>query len=143
MTWHLTKHHVARSAGMRADQHAAYDKLAGLNELIRNNHGKAFVETGDASTNQAESHFSRLRRAEIGIHHRIAGKYLDWYVADVAWREDKRRTGFLEQAKAVLANALRHPISRDMAGYWQRTNKANTPLVAWNPLCGLGAAVAA
>jgi ISXO2-like transposase domain len=33
----------------------------------------AIVEqkSGDACTNQAESFFSRLRRAEIGTHHRI------------------------------------------------------------------------
>jgi hypothetical protein len=40
-------------------------------------------------------------------------------------------------ADAVLKAALRHSISRDMAGYWQRTNKAKTPLVAWNPLRGM------
>ena len=35
-----------------------------------------------ASTNQAESFFSRLRRAEIGIHHHIAGLYLGAYAAE-------------------------------------------------------------
>jgi hypothetical protein len=75
--------------------------------------------------------------------YRIAGKYLDWYAADVAWREDKRRTDFREQAKAVLAAALAHPISRDMAGYWQRTRKRYTALVAWNPLAGLRVATPA
>ena len=63
--------------------------------------------------------------------------------ADVAWREDKRRTDFREQAKAVLAAALAHPISRDMAGYWQRTRKRYTALVAWNPLAGLRVATPA
>jgi len=140
---HLTGNHVVPDAGLRADQHAAYDNLAGPNRLTRNNHSKAYVETPDASTNQAESLFSRLRRAEIGIHHRIAGKYLDWYAADVAWREDRRRTDFREQAKAVLAAALAHPISRDMAGYWQRTRKRYTALVAWNPLAGLRVATPA
>jgi len=61
----------------------------------------------------------------------------------VAWREDKRRTGFREQGKTVLAAALAHPISRDMAGYWQRARKRYTALVAWNPLAGLRAAAAA
>jgi len=38
----------------------------------RINHSLAYAD-GKTSTNQAESFFSRLRRAEIGIHHHIAG----------------------------------------------------------------------
>jgi hypothetical protein len=34
------------------------------------------VIPGRCKTNQAEEYFSRLRRAEIGIHHHIAGAYL-------------------------------------------------------------------
>jgi len=45
----------------------------------------------DACTNWAEEFFSRIRRAEIGIHHRIAGAYLLRYAQDSSWREDKRR----------------------------------------------------
>ena len=41
-------------------------------------------------TNQAESFFSRLRRAEIGQHHRI-GVHLHQYAGEMAWREDNRR----------------------------------------------------
>src|SRR6516225_5454706 len=40
-----------------------------------------------ACTNQAESWFSRLRRAEIGQHHRISGRYLYQYPNEMAWRE--------------------------------------------------------
>ena len=36
----------------------------------------------DACTNQAESFFSRMRRAEVGIHHHIAGLYLRRYAAE-------------------------------------------------------------
>jgi hypothetical protein len=32
-----------------------------------------------------------LRRAEIGIHHHIAGPYLNAYASEMAWREDNRR----------------------------------------------------
>jgi hypothetical protein len=38
-------------------------------------HQEAYSLDG-ACTNQAEEYFSRLRRAEIGIHHHIAGAYL-------------------------------------------------------------------
>jgi transposase-like protein len=94
VAWHLVKNHVVEGAELRADQHKSYDELVGLATMVRNDHEKAYVETADASTNQAESFFSRARRGEIRIYHRAAGKYLDWYAADSAWREDHRRTDF-------------------------------------------------
>jgi hypothetical protein len=40
--------------------------------MKRINHREAYSLDG-ACTNQAEEYFSRLRRAEVGIHHHIAG----------------------------------------------------------------------
>ncbi len=87
-----------------------------------------------ASTNQVKSFFSRVRRAEVGIHHRISGTYLDWYAADLAWREDHSRVDPCTQAKMVLASALGQGVSRDICGYWQRTNKKSQQRVAWSPV---------
>lgn len=39
----------------------------------------------------AEEYFSRLRRAEIGIHHHITGSYLLQYAQEPSWREGIRR----------------------------------------------------
>jgi hypothetical protein len=85
----------------------------------RINHRVAFSLDG-ASTNQAESYFSRLRRAELGQHHHISGKYLPAYAIEMAWREDNRRraNGSLHEMTAMAA--LGHPVSRVWAGYWQR-----------------------
>ena len=44
-------------------------------EMKRINHQEAYSLDG-ACTNWAESYFSRLRRAEIGHHHHVAGAYL-------------------------------------------------------------------
>lgn len=55
-----------------------------------------------ASTIQAESFFSRVRRAEIGIHHKIAGPYLAAYAAEMDWREDNRRMNNGEQYRLVV-----------------------------------------
>jgi hypothetical protein len=41
-------------------------------EVKRINHQEAYSMDG-ACTNRAEEYFSRLRRAEVGIYHRIAG----------------------------------------------------------------------
>jgi hypothetical protein len=38
-------------------------------------------------THQAESFFSRLRRAEIGTHHHIAGPCLNVYASKMSWRK--------------------------------------------------------
>ncbi|MGG5890773.1 transposase [Falsiroseomonas sp. HC035] len=139
VAWHLVRNHVREGAELRADQHKSYDELVGLATMVRNDHGKAYVETADASTNQAESFFSRARRAEIGIYHRMAGKYLDWYVADLDWREDLRRVDFRSVGERLLTRVMATPVSRSMAGYWQRQDKRHQALVGWDPLSGLGA----
>ena len=41
----------------------------------------------------AEKSTGHLRRAEIGIHHSIAGLYLAAYATEMKWREDSRRIG--------------------------------------------------
>ncbi len=73
----------------------------------------------------------------------MAGKYLDWYAADLAWREDHRRVDFRKQARLVLASALAHPVSRNLKGYWQRPGKAREALAGWDPLSGRGGAAGA
>lgn len=53
------------------------------------NHSISFSIEG-ACTNQAESYFSCLRRAEIGTPHCISGRCLVACAIEVAWREDHR-----------------------------------------------------
>jgi hypothetical protein len=72
---------------------------------------------------QAESFFSRLRRAEIGIHHHVAGPYLAAYASEMAWRENNRRVSNGEQYLMTTNAALTHPVSRQWKGYWQRNNR--------------------
>jgi hypothetical protein len=54
--------------------------------MKRINHQEAYSFDG-ACTNQTEEYFSRLRRAEIGIHHHIAGAYLLRYAQESSWRK--------------------------------------------------------
>jgi len=60
---------------MSHDEAAHWDKLAAYFPIKRINHQVAYSKDG-ACTKQAESFFSRLRRAKVGTHHHIAGKYL-------------------------------------------------------------------
>jgi ISXO2-like transposase domain len=77
----------------------------------RVNHQECYSD-GEACTNQAESFFSRLRRAELGIHHRISGAYLAAYAGEMAWRENNRRISNGAQYLGVISAALNAPVSR-------------------------------
>ena len=102
-----------------ADEASHWDALHARFATKRINHSVAFLDDG-ACTNQAESYFSRLRRAEFGQHHHINGHYLPFYAGEMAWREDMRREDNGTQHRRVTANALAHPKSRNWCGYWQR-----------------------
>jgi len=102
-----------------ADEAASWDRLHDRFLTKRVNHQESY-STEEACTNGAESFFSRIRRAEIGIHHHIAGPYLQAYSQEMAWREDNRRVSNGEQYLMAAEAALRHPVSRVWKGYWQR-----------------------
>ena len=118
--WDLVKTHVSREAHVYADEHLAYDELCGLNPLTRVNHSEAFQHGADVSTNIIESFFSRVRRSYRGVHHRFSVKYMDWYAAELSWREDQRRKGNRRLTMEMLVRALMHPTSRNLCGYFQR-----------------------
>lgn len=111
---------VDPSATLYADEATHWDALHARFLTKRINHQVAYSD-GGASTNMAESFFSRIRRAEIGIHHHISGRYLHAYASEMAWREDNRRISNGEQYLSIAAASLNHPVSRAWAGYWQRS----------------------
>jgi transposase-like protein len=102
-----------------ADEASVWDALHARFAAKRINHSVAFSDDG-ACTNQAESYFSRLRRAEIGTHHHISGRYLHAYAREMAWREDYRRVPNGTLYLLVAGAAAAHPVSREWKGYWQR-----------------------
>jgi transposase-like protein len=115
----LVASNVQRGATVHADEASHWDKLAIRFPIKRINHQEAYSKDG-ACTNQAESFFSRLRRAEIGTHHHIAGRHLDAYASEMAWREDMRRVSNGEQYIMAVAAVMAHPVSGKWKGYWQR-----------------------
>jgi transposase-like protein len=103
-----------------ADEAASWDDLHARFTLHRINHQEAYSLPGEVYTNNAESFFSRMRRAEIGHHHHLAGPYLLRFAQEAAWREDHRREPNGSQVDRVVALAMKHKPSVDFAGYWQR-----------------------
>ncbi len=126
---HVAKHEadgvafVARNikpgSVVHADEASHWDRLAAYFPIKRINHKEAYSQDG-ACTNAAESFFSRMRRAEIGIHHRIAGNYLGAYAAEMAWREDNRREANGTQFVMSMGAVAMAPKSAQWCGYWQR-----------------------
>jgi ISXO2-like transposase domain len=110
---------VDKGTLINADEASSWNDLHGRYEMVRINHQEAYSLNG-ACTNEAESFFSRMRRAEIGHHHHIAGPYLLRFAQEAAWREDNRRLANGEQVQAVSTLALRCKPSVDFCGYWQR-----------------------
>lgn len=111
---------VDANATVHADEATHWDALHTFYLTKRINHQESYSDDG-ACTNQAESFFSRLRRAEIGTHHHIAGPYLSAYAAEMAWREDNRRVSNGEQFLTISLSAFTHPVSLTWKGYWQRS----------------------
>jgi len=113
---------IALGSTIYADEASHWDAFHARYVTKRINHTVAYSHEG-VSTNMAESFFSRLRRAEIGIHHHIAGPYLAAYAAEMDWREDHRRISNGQQYQMVVRAALAHPVSKNWKGYWQRSEK--------------------
>ena len=115
----VIRRRVEAGSTVYADEASSWDALHARYETKRINHSFAFSDAG-ACTNQAESFFSRLRRAEYGQHHRISGAYLHFYAGEMAWREDMRRVDNGNQLRRVGMGALAFGKSRNWTGYWQR-----------------------
>ena len=119
----MVQAHVAPDATVHADEASHWDALHRGYDARRINHSFSYSD-GNACTNLAESYFSRLRRAEIGTHHKIAGPYLAAYASEMAWREDNRRVANGTQFTMVVGAAFSSRVSRKWKGYWQRLDRA-------------------
>ena len=115
----MIRKHVASGTTIYADEGTGWDALHAKYDTRRVNHSVAFMDEG-VCTNQAESYFARLRRAEIGTHHHISGPYLQSYANEMSWREDNRRKPNGTLYLLAAGAALGHPVSREWKGYWQR-----------------------
>ena len=110
---------VSQDTRLVADEAGSWNDLHARFEVDRIDHSRAY-SMGGVYSNGAEEFFSRMRRAEIGHHHHIAGAYLVRYAQEAAWREDHRRMDNGQQVQAVIGLAMAAPVSVDWCGYWQR-----------------------
>jgi hypothetical protein len=92
--------------------------------MHRINHQEAYSLGDGIHSNNEESSFSRMRRAEIGHHHHLAGPHLIRFAQEASWREDHRRDPNGVQVDRVVALAMRSKPSVDFCGYCQRRRAA-------------------
>jgi hypothetical protein len=114
----MPAHHTLEA---HLDSYIEYIEAAGIRDggkspLFRSAAGRTgtLYSLDGACTNWAEEFFSRMRRAEQGHHHHIAGPYLLRYAQEASCRivfdrSCPRRSGLAnnhEQAKSCLQSAI-------------------------------------
>jgi transposase-like protein len=117
---------VPANTTLYADEASGWNALHARYTLHRINHQEAYslLDAAQTHTNNAEGFFSRMRRAEIGHHHHIAGPYLLRFAQEAAWREDHKREPNGSQIDRIVALAMANKPSVDFCGYWQRRRAA-------------------
>lgn len=111
---------VASGTRLMADEASSWNDLEARFAMGRIDHSRLYSDRSGVYTNGAEEFFSRMRRAEIGHHHHIAGTYLIRYAQEASWREDHRRVDNGTQVRNVASLAMASRPSVDWSGYWQR-----------------------
>lgn len=115
----FARQYVERSTCVMTDEGVAFSPLSGWCKHLTVMHSREYVTKDGTSDNQAESFYSRMRRAEYGVHHGFRPLYLIDYAAEHGWREDNRRRSSYENFTALIKMALRNGYSRGFAGYFQ------------------------
>ena len=115
---------VAKGTEIQADEASSWNDLQARYSMQRIDHQSLYSTGAGVYTNGAEEFFSRMRRAEIGHHHHIAGAYLVRYAQEAAWREDARRVDNGTQVRHVAGLAMANKPSVDFCGYWQRASRS-------------------
>jgi transposase-like protein len=73
------------------DEYGVYVNLSALfpHEIVQ--HGAGEYVKGKAHTNTMENYWSHLKRMIIGIHHKVSGKHLQYYVDGESFRYNTRK----------------------------------------------------
>lgn len=101
------------------DDHKSYNFLSENYNHSTVEHSKEFMTVDGVHNNHAESFFSRIRRAELGVFHGMRTKYMMDYANDMAWRDDMRRKPLLEFLTTLICKVMSVGSSIWWCGYQQ------------------------
>lgn len=128
---HIAQNHIKKGSLVRTDESPAYTSYAMYFTHETVEHSKEYSTVNGVNNNQAESFFSRLRRSEYGVFHRMMAKYMIDYANEMAWREDCRKKTEKERLSDLLGKALSVGLSKWWRGYWQgakRNDEMRAPI---------------
>ena len=117
----LIKKAVSKDAILMSDFGGAFNMIEptlGITHL-RVNHSVQYQDEFGVNNNQAESFFSRIRRAEYGTYNGISKNYLAFYAAEFAYRNDSKHKGIEERFDNMLTQILKREPSKAFCGYSQ------------------------
>ncbi|MCG9708717.1 IS1595 family transposase [Pseudoalteromonas sp. Isolate3] len=125
----IKEHYIEKGASVRTDECPAYNLFSGYFDHETVEHSKEYSTVDGINNNQAESFFSRPRRSEYGVFHRMMARYMLDYMNEMAWREDGRRETESERFLGILRKSLFVKNSLWWRGYWQGV-KRNDEMIA-------------
>jgi transposase-like protein len=97
---------VSPDAHLRTDEGTQYTPVGrrfASHEAVK--HSLHQYVKGDASTNAAESFFSRLKRTLYGTHHAVSKQHLHRYVSEVAFKHNTRKLDDGERVALAIKGA--------------------------------------
>ncbi|TMN16128.1 IS1595 family transposase [Pseudoxanthomonas sp. X-1] len=131
----LVDRYVDPDAIIWTDENPAYTPLGMTHDHEPVNHGRMFVRSDGVNENQAESFFTRQRRHELGVAHRMTPTYLADKANEMAWREDSRRIPLSMLLKDILRRAMTSGFSWWWRGYYQGHHRGSEILLnRWRDL---------
>ncbi len=81
---------IPQGSVLISDEFPSYNTARNMMPHAVINHSKAYVD-GSVHINTIESFWALLKRAWLGSHHHYAKRYLPLYVAEAAWKYNRRR----------------------------------------------------
>lgn len=117
----LIKKSVAKGSIIMTDFGGAFNKIEPLLGITHFavNHSVQYQDELGVNNNQAESFFSRMRRAEYGTYNGIRKTYLAFYGAEFAYRNDSKEIGISQRFYSLLSKILSREPSKAFCGYSQ------------------------
>ncbi|WP_083518161.1 IS1595 family transposase [Dechloromonas denitrificans] len=110
---------VRRESTIQTDDGRAFSSLTAWYEHQTVRHSAEYCTDDGVNNNQAESYFSRMRRAEYGVHHGMRPQYLAFFATEFAWREDSRKMPLREKFIGLIEKLFQCDVSRAWRGYAQ------------------------
>lgn len=127
----LIKKFVAPGSTIRTDESNAYAKV----KLMKNgykhefvNHKNEYSTDEGVNENQAESFFSRYRRAEFGVYHRMTPEFMDYYANEMIWREELRRADNRFQFETLMKRVSHARRAQHLTNYCRDSCRPDSSL---------------